>query len=97
MRIRNELGQVVFTQQVQANQTASAFSAMLAPGRYSVRLSATGPLTYRLRGIQITDPIGPVVDSATLTPQYQSPTNPDVFNYPDGSTSVIPFKWLLSV
>lgn len=97
MRIRNEAGQVVYSQVAGANQTASAFSAMLAPGRYTLRFSTTAPVSFKLRGVQITDPIGPVVDSATLAPQYQSPSNPGVYTYPGGTTTSVPFHWLLFV
>lgn len=94
MEVVNAAGQVVHTLLAGTNDTASGVSALLTPGEYIVRFSAvnaTGPVTFLLRGSGLTDPIGPVLSSTTLAPQYTVPGSPGEFQYPVGTVTTSPF------
>ncbi len=98
MEILNAAGAVVHSLFAGVGDTTSGVSALLTPGEYTVRFSAagaTGPLAFTLRGAGLTDPIGPVKDSATLNPQYRIGTNPPVYQYPDGTISSDPYLFWL--
>jgi hypothetical protein len=102
MEIVNAAGVVVHSLFAAAGDTGSGVSALLTPGEYAVRFTAvgaTGPLAFTLRGAGLTDPIGPVKDSATLAPQYQIGTSPPVYKYPDGTVTSDPYlfwTWFLT-
>jgi hypothetical protein len=53
------------------------------------------PVNYRLRGANLSDPIGPVADDPVVQPVYQCPENPAVYCYcyPDGTTSTNPYDF----
>jgi hypothetical protein len=36
-----------------------------------------------------------VIDSGTLAPQYQNPTDPTTFLYPNGTVTIDPYLWTL--
>ena len=98
MTIKNSSGATVFTLATPANSFWSGFTPILPPGEYSVTFRSLDPTQktqFLLRGDSLTDPIGPVIDSSTLLPQYRSPLNPNLFLYPEGTTSSDPSLWLL--
>jgi hypothetical protein len=70
---------------------------LLAPGAYTVRFSVLTPggvpgsLSFQLRGVSITDPIGPVITDPTDSPMYTNPGDPFTYYYPDGTVSANPF------
>lgn len=97
MIIRNSVGVIVEQLTARARDVSSSVSRLLAPGKYTVSYSATVPQSFSLRGSKLSDPMGPVLDSTTLTPQYVSPTVPNTYVYPDGTTSKISYHWLLLV
>src|SRR5262249_9308561 len=76
-------------------------SLFLAPGGYTIQIKALfdpanpGPITFRLRGDALSDPIGPALGDPTLTPLYTSPTAPSVFVYPAGVVLPDPFVFVL--
>jgi hypothetical protein len=95
--VLNSAGVVVYTLTAGVGDTVSGQSMLLTPGEYRVRFTAidsTGPVQFKLRGTGLTDPIGPIVDSTVLAPLYQSPTDPTVFHYPDGTITTDPFVFL---
>lgn len=97
LEIRNASGAVVWTLAAPAGDTVSGVRT-LVPGAYTVRfsaLNATGTTSYTLRGSGLSDPIGPVVDSTLLAPQYQAPSDPTLFLYPNGVLTIDPFLWIL--
>lgn len=94
MEIENSGGVVVHSVLVGANDTASAVSALLAPGEYTVRFTAvgaTGPVSFTVRGAVITDPIGAQPANSALAPQYQTPSDPTTYTYPDGTVTTAPY------
>jgi hypothetical protein len=98
MEVLNTAGLVVHTVTAGANDTASAVSALLAPGEYTVRFTAvgaTGPVSFTLRGAVITDPIGSQPANSALAPQYQTPNDPTTFTYPDGTVTATPYLFWL--
>ena len=78
----------------------SAVSVLLPPGEYTVRVTAgpgsVGPVGYCVRGLGLSDPIGPVLDSATLQPQYRNPSDPTTYLYPTGTVTIDPYLWVLA-
>jgi hypothetical protein len=96
MEVLNAAGQVVFALTAAAGDTVTG-AAIFLPGEYTVRflaIGATGPVSFSVQGAGLTDPIGPVVDSTTLAPQYQAPSDPTKFLYPNGTLTTDPFMWL---
>jgi hypothetical protein len=97
MTITDRQGNVVYTLVAPAGATATGPSALLAPGAYTVRFSvltpagAPGALWFRLRGLSLSDAIGPVITNPTYTPMYTNPGNPFTYYYPNGTVSVDPF------
>jgi hypothetical protein len=72
-------------------------TALLAPGQYRIHVTATGPagtVEFSVRGGTITDPVGPRPVNSVAAPQYQSPTNPNAFLYPNGTQTFDPYLWL---
>ena len=104
MTIVDSLGRVVYSLIAPTGDTTSATSTLLPPGEYTVHVtpipSATGdytPVSYSILGSGLTDPIGPVVGSTTLTPQYQDPTKPGQFLYPIGKSTFDPYLWVIKL
>lgn len=97
MDIVNAIGAIVASQLTTVGDTTTGVSTLLTPGEYTVRFTtvgATGPLIFSLRGSGLGDPVGPVKDSTTLTPQYVAPNDPNQFLYPNGTLTSDPFLWL---
>jgi hypothetical protein len=96
LTITDAAGRVVYTLTAAAGSTTSAVSVLLPPGEYTVRVTAApGPVAYRVRGLGLSDPIGPVVDSATFQPQYKNPADPTTYLYPTGTVTIDPYLWAL--
>ena len=98
MEVVNAAGVTVYSLLANVGDTASGPSLLLTPGEYAVRFTAvgaSGPLAFTLRGAGLTDPIGPVKDSATLAPQYQTGTSPPEFTYPPGDVTTDPYLFWL--
>jgi hypothetical protein len=102
MEMVNAAGAVVHSVFAAAGDTASGVSALLTPGEYTVRFTAvgaTGPLAFTLRGAGLSDPVGPVLGSTTLAPQYQIGTDPPAYKYPPGDVTADPYlfwQWFLT-
>jgi hypothetical protein len=104
--IKDQAGNVVLDLTANAGQTVSCVSVLLHPGTYTATFTAkmtdaTAPLTYRLRGNSITDPIGPALNDPTLQPLSATPTvtsnqpgDPLYYYYPGGIISIDPFLWV---
>ncbi len=95
MTIKDRLGNVVETLTATAGDVSTSISRMLPPGEYSFSFSSTAPQRFTLRGSKLTDPVGPVLDSSKLQPQYVSPSNPNTYVYPDGTVSSVSYFWLM--
>jgi Matrixin len=102
VEIFNSAGQLVFSLAGPVGETVSAASVLLTAGQYQLSISvvsASGavlPLTnYRLRGANLSDPIGPTADDPVVEPVYQCPDNPAVYCYcyPDGTVSSSPYDF----
>jgi hypothetical protein len=91
---------VLFSLTAAAGETVTGPAVLLRPGEYRVTYTVVGPggsiapLSFRLRGNRITDPVGPVADDVTLQPEYRDPANPNQFLYPPDYVSIDPFYWL---
>jgi predicted Zn-dependent protease len=97
MTMRNQTGDVVMTLVAEVGQTVSGLSALLAPGEYTVEVSAigsSGPIGFSIAGTVVTDPLGPRPGNTTLAPKYQDPSKPGGYLYPGGLTSVNPYLWV---
>jgi hypothetical protein len=101
LTITDAAGRTVYSLTAVAGDTTSAVSVLLPPGEYSVRVTAgpgsIGPVGYHVRGLGLSDPIGPVLDSATFQPQYRNPTDPTTYLYPTGTVTIDPYLWALAV
>ncbi len=98
MELRNGNGTLVQTLTASAGQTITGGTLLLVPGTYTVRfVLAPGatPLSYSLSGVVLSDPIGPVLTDPTLTPQFVSPSNPNLFFYPGNVTWPGAYFWVL--
>lgn len=98
MTIANEFGVVVASLSGRVGETVSGPAVLLAPGPYTVRYSAklspgAGSVNFSLRGLNISDPIGPVRQDLTLDPRYVDPKNPNQFLYPNGLATLDAFIW----
>jgi hypothetical protein len=98
MTIYDSNGNAVFSLVARAGDTVSGNSVFLAPGAYTVNFTAESPsgssipaLIYRLRGTEISDPIGTGLADVTLTPMYTCPDDPGLYCYPGNITSPNPF------
>jgi hypothetical protein len=98
MELYNHAGNLVFTLTGQAGNTVSGSSVFLMPGEYRVRFIAQStstaglsPLFYRLRGSNLSDPVGASPDDPTMQPMY----TPDgtTYTYPDGTSSSNPYYY----
>jgi hypothetical protein len=102
VEILNGSGQVMFSLVGPVGETVSAASVLLAAGQYQVNISVVSAggavlplISYRLRGANLSDPIGPVADDPVVEPVYQCPDNPAVYCYcyPDGTVSSNPYDF----
>jgi hypothetical protein len=99
MTVTDETGAVVLSLTAGAGETVTGAAVLLRPGEYEVRYTVVGPgvpdatLLFRVRGNRITDPVGPVADDVTQTPEYRDPNDPNRFRYPTGVISLDPFFW----
>jgi hypothetical protein len=99
MELRDAAGRLVLSLTAQAGQTITSTSLFLMPGSYSVRFvllpGATGTLAYGLAGVVLSDNIGPVLTDPTLSTQFISPTDPNLFLYPGNVTTGSTYFWVL--
>lgn len=98
LKIKNSAGAVVFTLLTPANGVWSGVTPILPPGEYTATIRSVTPSVrtrYTLKGDGLTDPIGPVINSATLKPQYQAPQDPTQFLYPNGTLTKQSAIWIL--
>lgn len=97
MTIRDASGAVVHQLAAANGETRSAASPLLTPGEYTVSFASAGRANFRLRGLSVTDPIGPVLDSATFAPQYVDTSLGETgYFYPEAtSISLLPYYWSL--
>ena len=96
--ITNEAGVLVATIHGRAGQTTTGPGLLLAPGEYTMRywveLPAGAPaISFAMRGLSLSDPIGPVRTDTTLMPRYINPNNPSQFLYPNGVVTLEHFLW----
>jgi hypothetical protein len=96
--IVSETGATVMTLYGQAGETISGPSVLLSPGEYTIRYAvkhAPGapPISFSLRGLALSDPIGPVRTDTTLTPRYADPNNPNGYLYPNGFATLEEYLW----
>jgi hypothetical protein len=103
MSIFDSSGVEVLRLTARAGETVSGSSVFLRPGRYTVRFTGANssggplaPLNYRVRGKNLSDPIGPALEDPTLLPMYRCPTDPALFQYPGDVISSVPFLWAVS-
>lgn len=101
LRVFDARGTEVYTLTADAGTAASGAGLFLVPGAYRVRFTAEGDgprppvMRYRLRGLSLTDPVGPVLGDSLLLPQYECENDPTQFCYPGGIVSPVPFAWVL--
>lgn len=93
-------GNLVHSLAAPAGTTRSGGSIVLAPGEYTVAVSAltldrslVATLDYELSGLALSEPIGPDPQDPTGTPNYACPDNSGAFCYPGGITTLDPFLW----
>lgn len=92
--ITDGAGRTVFALSGTADDSVSG-GVFLAPGTYRVRVTADAPsvpISYLLQGDNLSDPVGPVLQDPTLTPQFTNPNGPG-FAYPGGTVSSSTFFW----
>jgi hypothetical protein len=101
MEITNQSGDVVFALAVDDGQTASGSSVFLTPGEYRARFTLEvsagpppSPTSFQLRGLGISDPVGPVLDDPTFNPMYVCPNDPSLYCYPGGTQSNNSYLWV---
>ena len=99
MSVVNAAGQSLFSLTAGAGEVVTGMSTLLPPGAYTVRFEALAgtpgvPVTFRLSGTMLTDPVGPVAGDPTLVPQYTNPTTPGTFLYPTGQITFDPYLWV---
>src|SRR5262249_51183274 len=102
MTITDALGNVLFTLSGPVGDTVSGASLFLTPGAYHVSFTVEGvadalpaPVTFVLRGLSLSDPVGPAITDPTTAPQYTVPGNPSLFSYPGSSVTSSPYYWFL--
>lgn len=100
--LRDAQGQLVRSLLVHGGETMTGEALFLPPGAYSVTVTLVpgldgrlDPMSYRLLGISMTNPIGPAVVNPLLTPQYVSPNDPTVFLYPGAWSTPDAYFWVL--
>lgn len=100
MEILDANGEVVFERFAAVGQTVSGTTNWLFAGEYQVRYEAinagsrANQLSFTLRGINITDPVGPLLNDPTLTPP-PGPTVPEMLlRYSLSIVNISPFYWL---
>ena len=92
----------VFSLTAAGGDLVTGLTPLLTPGEYRVTFTRTGagagtaPLPFALSGTALTDPIGPVAGSATMTSQYQAPGKPaGQYLYPVGAVTYDPYRWVI--
>jgi Matrixin len=102
LEIFDSTGRLVFSLVGPVGETVSGASVLLKPGQYQVSISVVNssggvlpPISYLLRGSNISDPIGPAPEDPTTEPMYQCPDNPAVYCYcyPNGTYSTSPYEF----
>lgn len=97
--IKDATGTILLDFTTVAGDTRSATALLLAPGAYSVQITAVGGgaagVVFDLYGKPITDPIGPAISDPTLKPIYRSKVDPGTFIYPGVIVSPIPYLFFL--
>ncbi len=96
--ITNEHGAVVMNLVGRIGEPTSGPSVLLAPGPYTISyrikaLPGSPPVSFALRGMSLSDPIGPVRNDTTLTPRYVDPNNPNSYIYPNGVHTQDEYIW----
>lgn len=99
MTVTNAAGVVVMSLTALAGDTVSGPAVLFLPGEYTVRYTVTtpaggGPVSFKVRGNRLSDPIDPIVDDPTLTPEFPNPTGTGGFMYPPNVISFDPFYWV---
>ncbi len=85
----------------QAGDARSNSAILLEPGMYTVQVAGVslgggaslGEVGYRLRGLVISDPLGPILHDPTFDPVYNCPGQEDLYCYPGGAQSTSPYLW----
>lgn len=101
MELFDKEGAPLYTLLADAGNAASNQALFLVPGEYLVRFIKEGgdsppsPMSYRLRGITLTDPIGPALGDSLLQPRYVCEDDPELFCYPGDILSQFSFLWVL--
>lgn len=93
MTITDIAGNVVFTLTGRTGDTVSGVTGFLWSGESRLQMTtigSTAPVWFTLRGIAITDPIGPQPGDSSAAPQYKDPGNPNGYKYPDGTATLSP-------
>jgi hypothetical protein len=98
--LRDQTGATLLRLASSPGQVRTAQALLLPPGEYTWHVAALrgdGPpqsaIGYRLFGASLSDPTGPALVDPTGDPTYECPENPDLFCYPDGTTSPNPYLW----
>jgi hypothetical protein len=97
LTITDSRGRTVLSLTGRAGDTVTGPTALLAPGQYTLRVTATGPagtVNFSVNGGTITDPVGPQPVSSIAAPQYQDPAQPGGYLYPSGTQTFDPYLWL---
>jgi hypothetical protein len=100
LTITNAAGQRVFTLNGRTGDTVTGPTALLAPGQYTLRITAAGPagaVNFSVNGGVITDPVGPQPVNSIAAPQYLDPAQPGMFLYPTPIAPILtpdPYLWL---
>jgi hypothetical protein len=98
MELRDGQDRVLSSLTARAGNTVSGTSILLTPGEYRVSFRVEVPcgplptLSYRLRGVNLSDPIGPCPDDPSMRPEYTS-EDPGMYSYPDSTTSQDPYHY----
>jgi hypothetical protein len=98
MTILDQNGNSVFQLTAGVGAPASG-TVMLAPGPYTIQFQVIGtgsestgaPVSFNLQGAVLSDLIGPVVTPPTIKPIYKLPYPSNLYVYPGGVLSPLPF------
>ncbi|RIK83077.1 MAG: hypothetical protein DCC68_04495 [Planctomycetota bacterium] len=98
--LRDAQGQTLLRLASPPGNVRTAQALLLPPGEYTWQVAAMrGPgspvpaIGYRIHDASLADPTGPALVDPTGDPTYECPENPDLFCYPNGTTSPDPFLW----
>ncbi len=90
-------GNEAFSMLGMTGDTLSSVTGFLAPGEYRAELSVLGgsaPVSFRLNGSSVTDPIGPQMSNSSTAPLYQDPWDPEYYLYPSGTIAFDPYLFV---